>query len=70
MNPESSSLRSDQLEFEPLVVTFVNASDLIGNGQYQEHSNVFAPGEEIVLYVQPIGIGHKQIQGQNREKLN
>ena len=52
----------DQLEFEPLVATFVNASDVIGNGQYQEHSNVFAPGEEIVLYVQPIGFGHKQIQ--------
>lgn len=59
----------DQLEFEPLVATFVNASDVIGNGQYQEHSNVFAPGEEIVLYVQPIGFGHKQIQGQNGEKL-
>jgi hypothetical protein len=59
----------DQLEFEPLVATFVNASDVIGNGQYQEHSNVFTPGEEIVLYVQPIGFGHKQIQGQNGEKL-
>ena len=59
----------DQLEFEPRVATFVNASDVIGNGQYQEHSNVFAPGEEIVLYVQPIGFGHKQIQGQNGEKL-
>jgi hypothetical protein len=59
----------EQLEFEPLVATFVNASDVIGNGQYQEHSNVFAPGEEIVLYVQPIGFGHKQIQVQNGEKL-
>jgi hypothetical protein len=59
----------EQLEFEPLVATFVNASDVIGNGQYQEHSNVFAPGEEIVLYVQPIGFRHKQIQGQNGEKL-
>jgi hypothetical protein len=59
----------DQLEFEPRVVTFVNESDVIGNGQYQEHSNVFPPGENIVLYVQPIGFGHKQIQGQNGEKL-
>ena len=42
---------------------------MIGAGQYQEHSNVFAPGEEIVLYVQPIGFGHKQIQGQNGEEL-
>ena len=59
----------DQLEFEPRVATFVNGSEVIGAGQYQEHSNVFAPGEEIVLYVQPIGFGHKQIQGQNGEKL-
>jgi hypothetical protein len=59
----------DQLEFEPRVVTFVNESEVIGNGQYQEHSNVFPPGENIVLYVQPIGFGHKQIQGQNGEKL-
>jgi hypothetical protein len=59
----------DQLEFEPRVATFVNESAVIGNGQYQEHSNVFPPGENIVLYVQPIGFGHKQIQGQNGEKL-
>ena len=59
----------DQLEFEPRVATFVNESEMIGNGQYQEHSNVFPPGENIVLYVQPIGFGHKQIQGQNGEKL-
>ncbi|MDQ5868175.1 MAG: hypothetical protein M3530_00445 [Thermoproteota archaeon] len=59
----------DTLEFEPRVATFVNGSEVIGNGQYQEHSNVFAPGEDIVLYVQPIGFGHKQIQGQNGEKL-
>jgi hypothetical protein len=59
----------DQLEFEPRGATFVNESAVIGNGQYQEHSNVFPPGENIVLYVQPIGFGHKQIQGQNGEKL-
>jgi hypothetical protein len=59
----------DQLEFEPRVATYVNESAVIGNGQYQEHSNVFPPGENIVLYVQPIGFGHKQIQGQNGEKL-
>ena len=59
----------DQLEFEPRVATFVNESAVMGNGQYQEHSNVFPPGENIVLYVQPIGFGHKQIQGQNGQKL-
>jgi hypothetical protein len=59
----------DTLEFEPRDVTFVNESATIGNGQYQEHSNVFAPGESMVLYVQPIGFGHKQIQGENGQKL-
>lgn len=59
----------DQLEFEPKVATFVNESEVIGNGQYQEDSNVFPPSETIVLYVQPIGFGHKQVQGQNGEKL-
>ena len=59
----------DQLEFEPRVATFVNESEVVGNGQYQEHSNVFPPGETILLYVQPIGFGHKQIQSQNGEKL-
>jgi hypothetical protein len=59
----------DQLVFEPRVATFVNESEMVGNGQYQEHLNVFPPGETIVLYVQPIGFGHKQIQGQNGEKL-
>jgi hypothetical protein len=59
----------DQLEFEPRVATFVNESAVIGNGQYLEHSYVFTPVENIVVYVQPIGFGHKQIQGQNGEKL-
>jgi hypothetical protein len=59
----------DRLEFEPRVATFVNESEAMGNGQYLEHSNDFAPNETVVLYVQPIGFGHKQIQGQDGEKL-
>ena len=59
----------DTLEFEPRVATFVSESETIGNGQYREHSNDFAPNETVVLYVQPIGFGHKQIQGQDGEKL-
>jgi hypothetical protein len=59
------------LGFHPLVVTFVNAteSSFLGSGQYQVHSNTFKPGENIVLYVQPIGFGHKQIEGKDGEKL-
>lgn len=59
----------DTLGFHPLVATYVNESVELGNGVYQERSNVFSPGEDILLYVQPIGFGHKQIEGQNGERL-
>jgi hypothetical protein len=59
----------DTLEFHPIVATFVNESTKLGNGVYQEHSNVFNPGETMALYVQPVGFGHKEITGQNGEKL-
>lgn len=59
----------DTLEFHPIVATFVNESAKLGNGVYQEHSNVFNPGETMALYVQPVGFGHKEITGQNGEKL-
>ena len=36
---------------------------------YQEHSNVFNPDETITLYAQPVGFGHKEITGENGEKL-
>ena len=59
----------DTLTFHPIVATFVNESVELGNGVYQEHSNVFNPDETINLYAQPIGFGHKEINGQNGEKL-
>jgi hypothetical protein len=59
----------DTLTFHPIVATFVNESAELGNGVYQEHSNVFNPDETITLYAQPIGFGHKEITGQNGEKL-
>ena len=59
----------DTLRFHPIVATFVNESAELGNGVYQEHSNVFNPDETITLYAQPIGFGHKEITGQNGEKL-
>ena len=59
----------DTLSFHPIVATFVNESAELGNGVYQEHSNVFNPDETITLYAQPIGFGHKEITGQNGEKL-
>lgn len=59
----------DILEFHPIVATFVNESAELGNGVYQEHSNVFNPSETMTLYAQPVGFGHKEIMGQNGEKL-
>jgi hypothetical protein len=59
----------DTLEFHPIVATFVNESAKLGNGVYQEHSNVFNRGETMALYVQPVGFGHKEITVQNGEKL-
>lgn len=59
----------DTLGFHPLVATYVNESTELGNGLYQERSNIFFPGEDILLYVQPIGFGHQEIEGQGGEKL-
>lgn len=59
----------DTLRFHPIVAIFVNESAELGNGVYQEHSNVFNPLETITLYAQPVGFGHKEITGQNGEKL-
>lgn len=59
----------DTLGFHPLVATYVNESAELGNGLYQERSNIFSPGENILLYVQPIGFGHQEIEGQAGEKL-
>jgi hypothetical protein len=49
--------------------TFVNSAD--GYGVYEEHkSNVFKPGEPIILYVEPVGFTHKTISGvSNNTKL-
>ena len=42
--------------------TYVNSAD--GYGVYEEHkSNVFKPGEPIILYVEPVGFTHLPING-------
>ncbi|MGH9988923.1 MAG: hypothetical protein ACREAS_00640, partial [Nitrososphaera sp.] len=35
-----------------------------GYGVYEERSNVFTPGETIVLYVEPVGFAHEQVIGE------
>jgi hypothetical protein len=49
--------------------TYVNSAD--GYGVYEEHkSNVFKPGEPIVLYVEPVGFTHLPINGSNGPNNN
>jgi hypothetical protein len=42
---------------------FVEEGSVLGDGAYREHvpANVFRPEESIVLYVEPVGFGHKPI---------
>jgi len=49
--------------------TYVNSSD--GYSVYEEHkSNVFKPGEPIILYVEPVGFTQMPIKGvSNNTKL-
>ncbi|HJT48165.1 MAG TPA: PsbP-related protein [Nitrososphaeraceae archaeon] len=54
---EQLLLAWDHTSFQDQLDTFVNSAD--GYGVYEEHkSNVFKPGEPIVLYVEPVGFTH------------
>jgi hypothetical protein len=51
----------NQTEFNTTFSTFVEPFSAAGYGVYEERSNVFAPGETIVLYVEPVGFAHGQV---------
>jgi hypothetical protein len=52
----------NQTEFNATFSTFIKPFSAAGYGVYEERSsNVFAPGETIVLYVEPVGFGHRQL---------
>jgi hypothetical protein len=51
----------NQTEFNATFSTFIEPFSAAGYGVYEERSNIFAPGETIVLYVEPVGFAHKQI---------
>jgi hypothetical protein len=52
----------NQTEFNATFSTFIKPFSAAGYGVYEERSsNVFAPGETIVLYVEPVGFSHRQI---------
>src|ERR687896_1497558 len=51
----------NQTESNATFSTFVEPFSAAGYGVYEERSNIFAPGETIVLYVEPVGFSHKQV---------
>lgn len=51
----------NQTEFNATFSTFVEPFSAAGYGVYEERNNIFAPGETIVLYVEPVGFAHEQI---------
>ena len=51
----------NQTEFNTTFSTFVEPFSAAGYGVYEERSNIFAPGETIVLYVEPVGFAHERI---------
>ena len=59
----------NQTEFNATFSTFIDAFSAAGYGVYEEHSNVFSPGETIELYVEPVGFGHRQIQDDGNNTL-
>lgn len=62
----------NQTEFNATFSTFVEPFSAAGYGVYEERSNIFAPGETIVLYVEPVGFAHRQIideEGGNNNTL-
>src|ERR671917_1606177 len=51
----------NQTEFNASFSTFIEPFSAAGYGVYEERNNIFAPGETIVLYVEPVGFGHEQV---------
>jgi hypothetical protein len=60
----------NQTEFNTTFSTFVEPFSAAGYGVYEERSNVFAPGETIVLYVEPVGFDHLQIIDEEGNNTN
>jgi hypothetical protein len=59
----------NQTEFNATFSTYVKQSTAAGYGVYEEHGDVFMPGETMVLYVEPVGFGHEELLDQKGNKL-
>jgi hypothetical protein len=58
----------NQTEFNATFSTYVN-STAVGYGVYEEHGDVFMPGETMILYVEPVGFDHKELLDKEGNKL-
>jgi hypothetical protein len=59
----------NQTEFNATFSTYVKESTAVGYGVYEEHGDVFMPGETMILYVEPVGFDHKELLDQKGNKL-
>jgi hypothetical protein len=50
--------------------TFIQDGSAAGYGVYVTHPFVYKPGESIVLYIEPVGYGFKQVVDQQGNSLN
>jgi hypothetical protein len=78
ISPDSQSIKAreqylrswEQSNFSSEFATFVIPNSVNGYGIYDEHrSNIFKPGEPIVLYVEPIGFTHKKLTDESGNAL-
>ncbi len=55
----------NQTEFHIPFSTYIDPGLETAYGVYEEHSNIFQPGEVIVLYLEPVAFGHQQVPDPN-----
>jgi len=59
----------NQTKFNATFSTYVKQFTAAGYGVYEEHGDVFMPGETMVLYVEPVGFDHEELLDQEGNKL-
>jgi hypothetical protein len=59
----------NQTEFNATFSTYVKQSTETGYGVYEEHGDVFMPGETMILYVEPVGFDYEELLDQKGNKL-
>ena len=61
-NPSIARIGSTNDTFTSALDLFVVPETVGGYGVYEEHPNAFSPGEDIVLYVEPVGFSHEPVR--------